>query len=161
MDTPLKNFKEQGGTNKPRGTLLSSRPHLCTLGARSCGFGTMLLYLLQRQSLQQVTLQVSHPCISQGFFLQMWTRFTGATEHSPCSFTPRILQASRKHAAVDGMDVRAGKPQTPVTLPAPNTAEVTNCSLTVEEICHFLYSLQRTNKRLPVVTRTPQIKQGT
>lgn len=46
------------------------------------------------------------------------------------------LQASRKHAA-SGWDVGAGKPQTPVTLPAPDTTEVMLCSLTVEEICRF------------------------
>lgn len=79
MDIPLKNFKEQrqGGTNKPRGTLLSSRPRLSTTSARGSGSGTKLLYLLlRRQSLQQVTLQVSHPCACQGFFLRMCTRFT-------------------------------------------------------------------------------------
>lgn len=83
-------------------------------------------------------------------------RFTVSHRAVPMLIHTKDLQASRKHAAV-GWDVRVGKPQTPVTLLAPNTTEVTlfpHCR------GNLLLS-KRINKILLVVTRTPQIQQGT
>lgn len=145
MDTPLKNFKEQlqGGTNKPRGTLLSSRPRLSTTGARGSGSGTKL------RLWHQVTVPSSptpEPAAghSQGFPPLRLSRFL-STNVNEVHCQPQSSPHAHSHqgftgvpkACSGGWDVGVGKPQTPVTLLAPNTTEGTLCSLTVEEICRF------------------------
>lgn len=108
MDIPLKNFKEQrqGGTNKPRGTLLSSRPRLSTTGAK----GFRLWHQVTGPSSPTPEPTAGH---SPGFPPLRLSRFLSTNVYEvhcqpqsrphPCSFTPRILQASRKHAAVNGV----------------------------------------------------------
>lgn len=84
-----------------------------------------------------------------------------ATEQSPSMLIHTKDFTGVPKACSGEWGVRAGKSQTPVTLLAPNTAEVTHRFPAVKGICRFLCSLQRTNKRLPVVTKTPQIQRGT